>query len=128
MWWDYSGRRFNINGRVYLNGLLIFGAGSDESNTIVNIQPKTITLSGDSALLADVNKILLSSIDTTSFSSTNQYAFPIKINNELNNITGLTEAEVSVEIVGLETKSFNVHNIKFSCDLQVFPVHFRVQR
>ena len=28
MWWDYSSRRFNINGRVYLNGLLEFGAGS----------------------------------------------------------------------------------------------------
>lgn len=28
MWWDYSSRRFNINGRVYLNGLLQFGAGT----------------------------------------------------------------------------------------------------
>ncbi len=27
MWWDYSGRKFNLKGRVYLNGLLIFGAG-----------------------------------------------------------------------------------------------------
>ena len=28
MWWDYSSRRFNIKGRVYLNGLLLFGAGA----------------------------------------------------------------------------------------------------
>ena len=28
MWWDYSSRRFNIKGRVYLNGLLIFGLGA----------------------------------------------------------------------------------------------------
>ncbi|MGN0528354.1 MAG: putative ABC transporter permease [Eubacterium sp.] len=28
MWWDYSDRRFNIKGRVYLKGLLIFGAGA----------------------------------------------------------------------------------------------------
>ena len=27
MWWDYSNRRFNIKGRVYLKGLVIFGAG-----------------------------------------------------------------------------------------------------
>lgn len=27
MWWDYSGRRFNIKGRVYLKGLLMFGFG-----------------------------------------------------------------------------------------------------
>lgn len=27
MWWDYSGRRFNIKGRVYLKGLIQFGLG-----------------------------------------------------------------------------------------------------
>ena len=27
MWWDYSSRRFNIKGRVYLKGVLMFGAG-----------------------------------------------------------------------------------------------------
>ena len=27
MWWDYSGRKFNLHGRIYFNGLLIFGAG-----------------------------------------------------------------------------------------------------
>lgn len=28
MWWDYSSRRFNINGRVYLNGLIFMGLGT----------------------------------------------------------------------------------------------------
>lgn len=28
MWWDYSDRRFNINGRVYLKGLIFFGIGA----------------------------------------------------------------------------------------------------
>lgn len=28
MWWDYSTRRFNIKGRVYLNGLLLMGLSS----------------------------------------------------------------------------------------------------
>ena len=28
MWWDYSDRRFNINGRVYLKGLIFFGVGA----------------------------------------------------------------------------------------------------
>ena len=27
MWWDYSNRRFNIRGRIYLKGCLLFGAG-----------------------------------------------------------------------------------------------------
>ena len=28
MWWDYSSRRFNIKGRVYLNGLIFMGIGA----------------------------------------------------------------------------------------------------
>ncbi len=28
MWWDYSDRKFNVNGRIYLKGLLFFAAGS----------------------------------------------------------------------------------------------------
>lgn len=28
MWWDYSDRRFNIHGRVYLKGLVFFGIGA----------------------------------------------------------------------------------------------------
>lgn len=28
MWWDYSSRRFNIHGRVYLNGLIFMGLGT----------------------------------------------------------------------------------------------------
>ena len=27
MWWDYSNRRFNLNGRIYLKGCLFFGVG-----------------------------------------------------------------------------------------------------
>ena len=27
MWWDYSNRRFNIRGRIYLKGCLLFGLG-----------------------------------------------------------------------------------------------------
>ena len=38
--WDYSGKPFNINGRVYLNGFLFFAAGC----TVVKIDPRTITI------------------------------------------------------------------------------------
>ncbi len=27
MWWDYSNRRFNLHGRIYLKGCLLFGVG-----------------------------------------------------------------------------------------------------
>lgn len=42
MWWDYSNRRLNLNGRVYLKGLVIFGLGVDL--IVFVIQPFVVKL------------------------------------------------------------------------------------
>ena len=62
---------------------------------------------------AGMNKIILATIDLTDFSSTFTETYTIPIDNELKNTTGVTKATVTVEIVGLETKTFRVTN--FSC-------------
>ncbi len=99
---------------IPLDVYIHYDAGATEENTLVTITPKSIQLSGDSALLSDINKIMLDTIDTTSFTTTFQDKYPIKISNELNNMTGVTEATVNVEIVGLDTKTFTVQNITAS--------------
>ena len=58
-----------------------------------------------------MNKINLATIDLTDFSVSFTDTFTIPIDNELRNTTGVTEAKVTVEIVGLETRSFKVTNI-----------------
>jgi Uncharacterized protein conserved in bacteria len=90
---------------------LIEGGGATAENTKVTIEPDSITLAGDSKFLAGINKITLASIDLTDFSSTFTDTYLIPIDNEVRNITGETEAKVTVEIVGLETKSFKVTNL-----------------
>ena len=89
------------------------GAGATKANTKITIDPVSVTLAGDSALLAGMNKIILATIDLTDFSSTFTETYTIPIDNELKNTTGITKATVTVEIVGLETKTFRVTN--FSC-------------
>ena len=90
---------------------LIEGGGATAENTKVTIEPETMSLAGDSKLLAGINKITLTSIDLTDFTTSFSDTYMIPIDNELQNITGATEAKVTVEIVGLETKSFKVTNI-----------------
>lgn len=92
---------------------IIEGAGATKANTKITIDPVSVTLAGDSALLAGMNKIILATIDLTDFSSTFTETYTIPIDNELKNTTGVTKATVTVEIVGLETKTFRVTN--FSC-------------
>ena len=98
---------------VNLDVNIIEGAGATKANTKITIDPVSVTLAGDSALLAGMNKIILATIDLTDFSSTFTETYTIPIDNELKNTTGITKATVTVEIVGLETKTFRVTN--FSC-------------
>ena len=89
---------------------LIEGAGASSANTKVTISPDKVTLAGDSAILDGVNRIVLSTIDLTEFRSSFSETYTIPIDNSLRNLTGVTEAKVSVEIVGLTTKNFTVRN------------------
>lgn len=90
---------------------LIEGGGATAENTKITIEPETISLAGDSKLLAGINKINLATIDLTDFTTSFSDTYVIPIDNELRNITGATEAKVTVEIVGLETNTFKVTNI-----------------
>ena len=92
---------------------LIEGAGASKANTKVSIEPSTVTLAGDSSILSGMNQIVLDTIDQTDFSSTLTESYPIAINNELRNVTGVTEAKVTLEVVGLETRSFRVSNLSY---------------
>lgn len=92
---------------------LIEGAGATKDNTKVTIEPSSVTLAGDSSILGGVNRITLGTIDLTDFASTFTETYPITIDNELRNVTGVTEAKVTVEVVGLTTKSFRVSNLSY---------------
>lgn len=93
---------------------LIAGGGADESNVRRRIEPASILLAGDSSILSTINTIVLDTIDLTEFRTTFSDTIPIKIDNELINLTGVSDAAVTVEVFGLTTKEFNVSNISCS--------------
>lgn len=96
---------------VPLSVELIEGSGATKANTKVKIEPESITLAGDSALLSGINKLVLDSIDLTDFAATWTETYTIPLDNEIKNLTGLTEATVKLEVVGLETRSYKVKNL-----------------
>ncbi len=91
---------------------LIEGAGATSKNTKVTIEPESITLAGDSSILDGLNKITIATIDLTDFGRSFTDTFTIPLNDEIKNLTGVSEATVTVEIVGLETRTFTVKNIR----------------
>lgn len=98
---------------VKLGVNLIEGAGATTENTVVKIEPESVMLAGDSAMLDGMNRIVLDTIDLTSFASSFTDVYTILLDNNVKNTTGITEAKVTVQIAGLSTKSFHVRNISY---------------
>lgn len=90
---------------------LIPGGGVDADDCTVTIEPKTLKIAGDTRLVDDINSIVLGNIDLASFQSSYTHTFPITLADEIQNLTGVTEAKVTVEIRGAHTKNFTTDNI-----------------
>lgn len=90
---------------------LVEGGGATSENVKITCEPSTITIAGDAETLEGINKIVLGTVDLTSFASSYEDSFNIVLDNEITNVTGITEVKVTVEVIGLETKKFNVTNI-----------------
>ena len=100
---------------VPLSVELISAAGATSANTKISIDPPSITLAGDTSILTALNRISLATIDLGDFESTFSSDYKILYDDGLRNLSGNTQATVSIEIVGLETRNFSVQKENMSC-------------
>ena len=101
---------------VPLDVTIVNGAGATrEDNTSITIEPDSIVLSGDAAAIDSTSKINLGTIDLSSFASEYTATYTIVPPNDTENITGVNEANVTVKIVGLSNKGFNILHDNISC-------------
>lgn len=93
---------------------LISGGGvsvDDTRNYTVDSFPKTITISGEEADMEAITEISLGSIELAKVLGTSSFAFPINLDTSLENVSGITQAIVTVSVNNLSTKTFEVENI-----------------
>ena len=91
---------------------LITGAGATAQNTKYTISPSTVVLSGEPEAFKDFNSILIGSVDLMNFAESKVESFKIIIPNNFTNVSQVTEAVVSVDIMGLEARHFMTTNIQ----------------
>ena len=92
----------------------IYGAGATEENTSIEIEPSTLTISGDTSVVSGINRIDIATIDLTDFALTLQDTYAIPLQNGVENVSGVTKAEVTIEIQGVSTKQFTVTNFNYT--------------
>lgn len=92
---------------------VIAGGGATQENISEPlIVPSKITVAGTQEDIDHLTEISLGSIDLSKVVGTSNFTFTIDLDPSLENVTGITEAKVTVTVSGLETRSFEVGNIK----------------
>ena len=90
---------------------LIAGGGITAADCTVTIEPASISVAADSRLIDDMNSLVIGTVDLASFQSSFEDTFTIALDDNIQNITGITEAKVKIEIPGTFTKTFTTSNI-----------------
>lgn len=92
----------------------IYGNGVTKDNVKYSIEPERIILTGDSEVLAGRNNITLDNIDLSEIDGVFTQTYSIVIPNDTEIVEGAKEATVTIEIVGLETRTVSISKSNLS--------------
>lgn len=96
---------------VELQVNLIYGNGVGRDNVTCTVEPETIMVAGAVGDLEALKSISLGDIDLSQVPGDTTMTFPIPLADELTNVSGVTEATVTLEFTGLETAMVETSNI-----------------
>lgn len=90
--------------------------GVRADNLDYEIQPKTITVSGDAGQLKNINTIVLGEVDLLALrnSGTYSYVYPIIIPEGCQNLSGVTQATLDIAFKDLITRAVSTSNITYT--------------
>lgn len=97
---------------IALKVTVVPGGGATEATSVIDIQPKTIRVSGSDAMLEGLDELDLGTIDLAELVNDVSLTYPIVLPEGITNETGLTEATVSVKFPNLRVKTLQITNIE----------------
>ncbi len=86
--------------------------GEEASHLDYEIEPASIILSGSETELAAYTSINLGAIDLAKVVGTASFSFPIPLGQDVENVSGVEEATVTVTVKGLETTTMETSGIE----------------
>lgn len=100
---------------VPLTVALVYGGGvTSEKNVTVDIEPKTITVSGADELLTPLKEIILGEVTLADVAGASRFTMDIPLDSALTNVSGVAQATVTVTVHGLATKRLEASNIELT--------------
>ena len=84
-----------MNKELPLKVSLVGGAGATEENCVVDIEPKSIQVAGDTDVLGKLNQIVVATIDLSGFATSYEKTVTIPLENDLRNLSGLATEKIT---------------------------------
>lgn len=97
--------------QIDLSVKLIDGGGAKQENAAYKIEPESIIVAGSAEAMDGLTELSLGSIDLSKITGTKVISMPINLQPQLENISGITSANVTVTVSGLKTRTLQVENI-----------------
>lgn len=98
---------------VRLMADVIYGGGASSLNTTVEIEPRTIRVSGGEAVLADLgDTFTVCSLNLAEITSSTGLQYTISLPEGVTNQTGVSEVTVNIRFAGLKTREFVIDNFE----------------
>ena len=91
------------------------GGGATDNNVKWELNPKKITLTGDSETLSGVNNIVVAKIDLATVEESLTETFEIIIPNNTEITSGAKEATLTLELGGLYTRAVEIDKSNITC-------------
>ena len=91
---------------------VIYGGGATKENTKIEQDIHVIEISGSEQLLEDLDELKVGTIDLSKEKEDVLKQFSVELPEGVNNVTGVTEVNVSVDFEGLVTKTLTVSAIE----------------
>ena len=97
---------------VSLYVTVVDGGGATELTSTIDVEPKTILVSGSDTLLEDLDALNLGTIDLGNIAEAQTLTMPIILPEGITNETGITEATVKVRFPNLRTTTLSLSRIE----------------
>ena len=92
---------------------VIYGGGANANNTTIEIEPKSLRLSGGEAVLAEIGDIYnVATLNLAEIEKSDSFVYTVNLPEGVTNQTGVNEVKVTVKFSGLRTREFTLSNFQ----------------
>lgn len=109
---------------IELKVKVVAGGGATEQTSLITIEPKTIKIAGSDSALEKLEYLEIGTVDLGELDNTAFLPYPITLPNGVTNLTGVTEATVTVQFPELMAKeivisTFNTLNVPEGMEAEI---------